>query len=153
MSQIVICHGGCCLLSVVVRPYKGKLCKWMTLEHFGFALEQQKVERISPILSQFLGSGPSKEQSPLGCGKFLLHMHLQVLPSRPSERLLDPSGRPSAFSCRLSDLFSRSSNSSGEPLSPSDRPSNPSSRLSDPCGRPSSAQACLLAHRSLWVAL
>ena len=41
----------------------------MTLEHFGFALEQQKVERISQILSQFLGSSPSKEQSPVGCGE------------------------------------------------------------------------------------
>ena len=33
------------------------------------ALEQQTVERTSQILSQFLGSGPSKEQSPVGLGE------------------------------------------------------------------------------------
>ena len=53
----------------------------MTLEHFEFALEQQKVERISQILSQFLGSSPSKEKSPVGCGE-IPFAHISISPPK-----------------------------------------------------------------------
>ena len=46
---------------------------------FCVALEQQTVERMSQTLSQFLGSGPSKEQSPVGQGE-IPYTYLSVSP-------------------------------------------------------------------------